>query len=591
MNLRKRGKTYREIAQEFGKKFGIKKTAAAIENAFRRYRDDYDLDGLKSHVDIKADVIKERMLNDFLALVQERKYVPIQQEFINSSEFSGEQIRRYYGSFEELETIAREEDPKVFRNIIDASAFSDKEFKRLRQEVSNYKRFVVTTAVTGCAPHMDGLDALKSYCKKNKAKLLILPCSDPAHTRQHKYDFSLDHQLPIDSVVFRDLPLNNNLFLSTIKTSAKQLKPLTGLKRVGQRGSFIFASPKQSLEHIAVSNMKGLPRALMTTGAITQADYTTSLYMSDRTAYLAKEDHKLGAIIVEIKDRRTFFYRRVEIDPKTGAFTDINKKYHANGKVEKVRADLAQLPDWHVLSTDPVAKKAYKQVVQLVKPKYMTTEDFFDGLSINHHERHNIILRAQRAMKGQLNLANELKACAKELDDLCSWPADEIVMKYGNHDDFLLRWLKSGDYVDDPHNHYEGVCLAKAALEGKMPLEYALKERYPVKKPDKVRFLTINDSFKVKGIENAVHGHLGSGGKRNPTLEGLEAYGPCNTGHNHSAAINREVCRVGTATYMQLAYNDGASAWTHTMLVQHEDKSRQLITVINGEWCLPDILK
>jgi hypothetical protein len=74
-------------------------------------------------------------------------------------------------------------------------------------------------------------------------------------------------------------------------------------------------------------------------------------------------------------------------------------------------------------------------------------------------------------------------------------------------------------------------------------------------------------------------------------MEGLEAYGPCNTGHNHSAAIFRDVVRVGTATYMQLSYNDGASAWTHTLNIQHQDRSRQLITVINGEWCLPDILE
>jgi hypothetical protein len=220
----------------------------------------------------------------------------------------------------------------------------------------------------------------------------------------------------------------------------------------------------------------------------------------------------------------------------------------------------------------------------------MTLEDFFDGITINPHESHNIISRALKALKGELALSGELKACAAEIDDLTTWAADELVFKYGNHEDFLKRWLNLAEYANDPVNHYEGVCLAKATLEGKMPFEFAMRERYPVKRQEKIKFLSVNDSFKVNGIENGVHGHLGAGGKRNPGMVGLEAYGPVNAGHNHSGAILRNVVRVGTATYMQLSYNDGASSWTNTLNIQHYDGARQLITVVDGEWCLPDIL-
>lgn len=590
MNLRKRGKTYGEIALEYAKKFGEKKTPSAMEATFRRYKNDYDLDGLKSHVDIKAEVMEGRIMDAFTALIVKRKYVPIQAEFSSATGISMEQIKRAYESFAALEKLARDTYPKIFKNIIDETRFSDDAFKTLREDIAQYQRFVITTAVTGCEPHEDGLAALQSYCKKNKAKLLILPCSDPANQKERKYAFSLSHKLPADAVVFRDLSLNSNIFLSTIKLTAKQINPLTGLKRLTDRGSCILASPKQMLEHVANSNKKGIPRALMTTGAITKSDYRTEMYLSERTAYLAEDDHKLGAVIVEIKNSKTFFYRRVEIDAKTGAFCDLNKKYHADGKVESIRAELVQQPDWHVLSTDPTFKKAAKQVVSLVKPKIMTLEDFFDGITINPHESHNILSRAMKAMKGELSLASELKACSAEIDDLSTWAADQLVFKYGNHEDFLKRWLNSAEYKDDPINHYEGVCLAKAALEGEMPFEHAMRKRYPVKNQDRIRFLSVNDSFKVNGIENGVHGHLGSGGKRNPGMVGLEAYGPVNAGHNHSGAILRNVVRVGTATFMQLSYNDGASAWTHTLNIQHFDGARQLITVIDGEFCLPDIL-
>jgi hypothetical protein len=275
MNLKKRGKTYGEIAVEYAKKFGDRKTPSAMEATFRRYKADYDVDGLKSHVEIKAEVMKERLLDAFATLVVQRKYVPIQAEFSSSTGYSAEQTKRYYHTFEELEATARHQFPKIFANIIDETKFSDEAFKMLREEIAQHQRFVITTAVTGCAPHEDGLAALNNYCKRNKAKLLILPCSDPAKSKDRKYNFSLSHKLPVEAVVFRDLSLNSNLFLSTIKLTAKQIKPLTGLKRLSNRGSCILASPKQMLEHVASSNKKGLPRAIMTTGAITTPDYRT----------------------------------------------------------------------------------------------------------------------------------------------------------------------------------------------------------------------------------------------------------------------------------------------------------------------------
>lgn len=592
MNMKKRGKTYGEIAQSFGKKFGVKKTPSAIESTFRRHKNDYDLDGLKTQVEIKAEVMVERMIDEFIQLVDQRNYVPIQAEYCSSTTYQPKQIKRYFKSFEGLERAARKQDPRVFKNIIDETLFNEDTFKALREDISKYKRFVITTAVTGCEPHEEGLAALQNYCEKNDAKLLILPCSDPAHIKEHKYNFSLNHKLPSDSIVFRDVSLNSNVFISTIKLSAKHINPLTGLSRIGQnKGSFIYASPKQALEHVAVSNKKAIPRALMTTGAITKPDYRTEMYMSERTAYIAENDHVLGAVIVEVKDNRVFFYRQIQLDPKTGSFTDINKQYKADGKVVNVRADLAQMPDWHVLETDPVAKRVFKDVVERVEPKFMTLEDFFDGQSVNHHERKKVTTQAKKASKGLLSLDVELKANKKEIDDLCKWPVDTLIFKYGNHEDFLKRWLEDGMYIQEPHNHYVGICLAKAYFEGHNPYEFAMREIYEIENQVKVKFLDINDAFVVNGVENAVHGHLGPNGKRNPGLSGLEkAYGKCNTGHTHSAAILRGCWRVGTASKLQLSYNDGPSGWTQTMLLQHADGSRQLITNIFGEWCLSDIL-
>lgn len=592
MNLKKQGKTHGEISLSFGKKFGIQKSTSAIEHAFRRYKNEYDLKTLKSVVEVKAEIMKERILSDFIKLVATRKYVPISSEFYQHSTFARESVNKHFGSFDGLVDSARVTDPKAFKDIIDESSFTDKAFKELRNHISQYRRFFVTSAVTGCDVHEDGLKAIQTFCKKNKAALLVLPCSDPARQKEHKNKWTLSPDLPKNSIVFKEVALNDNIVLSTIKMSAKQLQPLTGIKRLSQkRGSSVVASPKQFLEFVANSNNNTeIPRALMSTGAITKANYRTEMYMSERTASLAELDHTLGGIIIEIKNGQIFFARHVQLDSKTGAFTDLDKKYHADGKVEKVTADLVQTGDWHVLSTDEATRKMAKDMVELVRPKYLTFEDFFDGITINHHDKHNLISLSKRAKKGLLSLDYELDCCRKELDEVSKWPAGAIIMKYGNHEDFLKRWLADGSFIEEPQNKILGMKLTIALEELEvMPFEYAMRELYGLKNPDKIKFLSQNDSFKVNGIENGAHGHLGKAGRRNPAMAEIEeCYGAANVGHNHSAAIFRSVFRVGTGTKLQLSYNQGPSGWTQTHLIQHADGSRQLITNINGEWRLED---
>ena len=592
MNLRKQGKTFLEITLAFGKKFGIKRSTSSIERIFKTYKNEYDLKSIKSTVEVKAEVMQEKLMSSFLELVSLRKYIPIQTEFIQHHGGNKDTINKYYGSFDNLIQEARKRDPKVFKNIIDETSFNNEAFKELRNYISEHKRFFITSAVTGCDVHEDALAAVQTYCKKNKAALLILPCSDPARQKDHKNKWTLSPDLPKKSVVFKEVALNDNIILSTIKMSAKQLQPLTGIKRLSQKkGSAIVASPKQFLEYVANSNNNTeIPRALMSTGCITKASYQTEMYMSERTAELANLDHELGGIIVEIKNGKIFFFRQVQINKKTGSFTDIDKKYNADGTVEKVTADLVQTGDWHVLSTCPSTRRIAKEIVEAVKPKYLTFEDFLDGITINPHEKHNLVALSKKAKQGLLALDHELEACAKEINEVCKWPAEEVVFKYGNHEDFLKRYLADGAFMYQPMNKIIAMKLTIALEELEVnPFEYAMREMYGLDQPDKVKFLSINDSFKVNGIENGAHGHMGKGGRRNPGMAEIEeCYGAANVGHNHSAAIFRSVFRVGTSTKLQLSYNDGPSAWTQTHLIQHKDGSRQLISNIYGEWRLQD---
>lgn len=587
-NLRKKGRTVEQITFAFNENNkNWVTTYNGVEHIIRRNKHNYPEDWVTSR-DVKSENTKAFILKEFQNWVKKYKYVPKGLVFCFDANIDPKTIRKHFGNFDVLEKESRFANPFIFKNIIDETSFTKEKFQELNASVLKYERFFITTAVTGCTPHKKGLAAIKTFCEKNKAKLLIILVSDPANNKPKKYKFSAHSDLPNDGIVFQDLSLNENLYISTIKLQAKQINPLTGLRGLASQGSCILGSPKQYLESVSTSNKKGLPHHLLTTGAITQAEYHTNNYFSERTAYLASEAHILGGVIVEILNNKIFFYRHVQIDHKTGAFSDLDEKYFPN-KSEKITVELIQQPDWHMGSVCEKFKYASKDIIALLKPDILTLEDFCDNISINHHDKKKIIVRSQRLRGLQYHsLVEELEACARELDELCTWDVKKIVVKWGNHDDFLKRWLLEGGYITDVVNHIEGVTLAKAMCEGEeQPFAWAMKNRsYKVRNPDKITFLGVNDSFKVNGIENAVHGHLGTGGRRNPGIRGLDVYGPANTGHSHSPCIFGKVFRVGTATIRQLDYNDGASAWCNTLLVQHYDRSRQLITVIDGKWCL-----
>ena len=581
----KQNLSYSAVARLFNEKFNESKTGRQIKDICLYHCEKRGISQAHDAELQKQEKIQE-IIEIFTTFTASSKYVPSKKDLIDLG-VSNSAIKTYFGGITALEDKAREEHPDVFDEIIDAKSFTKEGFKSLEKDVKKYKRFVITTAITGCDVHAKGLKSLGNYCKRNDAKLLILPCSDPSSNRKCKW--SLDHRLPKESVVFQDLRLNEKLFLSTIKLSAKHINPLTGMSRISQKsGSVVYASPKQFLEHVATANDKRIPRALMTPGAITKPQYQTSKYMAERTSYIANEDHTLGAIVVEVKNNKVFYYRQIQIESKTGSFIDLGKKYSPDGKISVVKADLVRMGDYHVGETCPKAKAGAKRLCAMVQPTYLTVEDFFNGKSINHHESKMCITQAKKAEQNEDSLEKELHDCAKEIDELTSWKGvGNLVVIYGNHENFLDRYLESGAYIYQPANHKISVKLASAMFDDKIPFEFAMRELFGLKTPKRVRFLDMNTSWKLSGIENGAHGHLGANGSRNPNNAALErCYGACNAGHNHSAGILRNVFRVGTKSHLKVSYNNGPSSWTQTDLVQYPNGSRQLITYIDGEFMI-----
>lgn len=495
-------------------------------------------------------------------------------------------IRHHFGSITALGQAAKSADPKAFAGTMDGEVLSSRRFATIKRDVAQRQRFVVTTAVTGAPVHRGFYDALKNYCEATGARLLILPSMDPAAivtTRQF-----VDPLLKEEHLVFKDLPLNANLFLSSIKLSAKHIDPITGLGRMGQRdGSFIYASPKQRLKMVPTSNV-GLPHALMTTGAITVPAYDSERYMSHRTAYIADYDHVVGAIVVEVENNRFFHFRQVQADPD-GAFIDLSTRYHPTGRREPVRPEALVLGDWHSEQNDPVARAAFIEgpgsVCKVLRPRTLIVHDGFDGISINPHECHDALLRARRYSQNLLDLEAACRLYASDLD-MMARHVEEVVVVKSNHDEFLHRYIADGRYLKDPMNHGTAVRIAAAIAAGAPNAVQAAVEMFGLKNKDAITWLEYDDDYRVAGIQCGAHGHKGPNGARG-SLRGMEAaYGASVTGHAHTPEILRRAFQTGTCSFLKQDYNKGPSSWMTTSCTIYDDGARQLLNVIDGKWHL-----
>lgn len=463
-------------------------------------------------------------------------------------------LRRYFGSLEGLISAATER--------IDEPILTTDRAEATKRAIKGSKRFFITTAVVGAEVDQEALKSVKNYCKKNKALLLILPAADPAESVSK----GLDESLLSEFIVFEESKLCSNLNISDIKLSAKQIMPHTGLGRFGQRNnSMIFASPKQNLEFVSVSNNK-IPHALMTTGAITLPAYQTQRYMSLRTAYIAKNDHVMGGIVVDIDKQGNFHFRQVQFD-ENGSFIDLCIQYSSNGKTSKIIPEALIAGDWHVGSTCETVRKVTLDILKEVKPKYMVLHDLFNGTSINHHVEKRKITKSKTI---KMTLKDELEDTKKELNVLKK--LSKLIVVKSNHDEWIDRYLEECRFVDDSPNFRLSLELAIAKYDGFDPLETYIND-------SDIKFLKRDEDFIVSGIQ------LGSHGDIEGSLMRIEkSFSKAVTGHSHSGAILRGIYRVGTSTKLREPYAQGPISWTNTHCIVYPNGQRQLINIINSKW-------
>lgn len=582
MELKGEGKSFNEIKDAFNKKYKAQVNYDMVRKVYRQHCDKYDFTDAVTPITIKQEKARQKIIDLFYQCVKANGKRPVENTLRNKGA-DHNFLKREFGNMLKLAEAVEEKYPDVFANILDDHLLKKKKLENIGAKVRGSKRFFITSVVNDKPLFKEALKSLKAWQKDVKGELIFMPCSDPASSAST--DWVLPTELSEEYIVLKDLALNKNLTLSSIKLTAKQLNPLVGLDRlVRGKGSMILAAPKQHLKHLPDFSQEGQTLAICTTGAITLPNYDTNRYLSERTGYLAEYDHCLGGIIVELDVGGSFHFRPVQFEPHTGAFIDIDKKYHPNGKVAANRVSLIRCGDYHAGETDPTMKKALKEIAVIHKPEYLIIEDFNNGHSISPWDRRRLIKQSQKNSAGLTSLSEEFDVMTDEAKFLSNLPFDEIIFIRDNHSMFLERYLDYCEFRNDPENLEIALELALGMHRGENVTEYGIRLKGFTS--DKFRFLEKDESFAPNGVENSIHGFKLKGCKTTSPASYDRAYGPINLGHTHTAGMYRNVMVCGTMTYKtsdHIDYIEGASDWTHTMIFEHENGSRQLINIINGK--------
>jgi hypothetical protein len=505
-----------------------------------------------------------------------------------SAGYSRDMIRHHFGNMDYLEEYIEENYPDEVSNSIVAerSIFTKEMGEKVELAILQHQRFVVTTAVAGKAIHANFHKAIKNYCSLMDAQLLILPAGETLINKEWIFDPAL-----ADGGLFvpDDMFLNDNLVIMPLLQSSRMMNPIGGLDRLVQKeGSAIVGSPKQELIYTSTSiDPNSVPRARMSTGAITVADYASNRNLRTKQMVLANLDHVIGAIIVEVVDNKTFHFRQIHTDA-SGVFTDLGLVFGPDTEtptsVKDATVDVI-LGDYHCGWEDPLVEMATEDMLNTLKVRNVVLHDFFDGHSISHHD---LGLPMKSAMKVALNqhvLLEEIKMGAHKINWFLDKIPGKLVMVCGNHDEFLPRYLERGGYVEDKVNHRFALDLAIEKFEGRNPLKAAYLSTGIIKEPDRIVWLDRDQSYPVAGVELGDHGDKGMNGSRGSMQAMEKTHRAAVVGHSHTAAILRGIYRVGTSTLLRMDYNRGPSSWTQThCILAIESGHRQLVNIIGGGW-------
>ncbi|NCN22545.1 hypothetical protein GW934_03590 [Candidatus Falkowbacteria bacterium] len=264
----------------------------------------------------------------------------------------------------------------------------------------------------------------------------------------------------------------------------------------------------------------------------------------------------------------------------------------------KVGVDTLVLGDIHWGDHDERTIEANYEMIEFFKPKRIILHDFFNGHSINHHEKDNVLTRAREFNRGRLSLDEELRADREELLRLSNAAGSKtpIYVVASNHHEFLPRYINELAWAKgDLWNAGIGAELLSSAVRLGVPEKEIDDASYLIEEgmkrhgslPDNINFLRLKDNLRRHGYQLASHGHKGSHGSRGGSAKARSVVGGGKSisGHSHAMEVFGDTYIVGTSTQLDLPYTaGGGSAWIAANAVLYDNGTVQMLPIIGGKW-------
>lgn len=364
--------------------------------------------------------------------------------------------------------------------------------------------------------------------------------------------------------------------------------PLSGLDSYSGRASSIFPHAKCAMASVATTK-RDKTKFMWTTGAVTLRNYI------QRKAGLKGEFHHVyGGLLVEVDSDGHWWVRQISSD-RRGWIYDLDIVAKPDGSVlPHGGVEAIGFGDIHEDEIDPVVRKLAwgpGGMVDSLRPKYQLIHDVLDFGRRSHHNRRSRHKRFQYFTQGRESVYDEVAGVAGFLKE-ATRPWSKLVVVRSNHDEHLERWLNETDWHEDMVNaefHLElQSATLKAIREGRPinTLEWVCRKKFGVKG---VRWLQGDESFIVckdasGGIEMGMHGDKGAHGSRGSLRQFARLGRKVVIFHSHHAGIYGPAWQGGTSSKMDLGYNDGPGAWSHTHILVHRNGKRQVVTMFAEKW-------
>lgn len=571
---------------------------------------------------LSRENVQRSFIIKYADLAKKHQHIPSQNSYIKNH---GRDFLKYFTDYDELEATACIEFPDDL-----VGKYSDEDFldySRRQQTFENVNKAtrIITSSIGTGEADLDFINAALHYCAKNDGRV-VLQCTD---IKFHQIDKNIA-KMYFDGVLdiaVDNIQITDNLELSNIRVKEKVVDPNAGIKRRKGSLSYFFASPKQTFESLP-SKKKGVPRFLMSAGAVTVPHYYHDENRPHKREVMADNDHMIGAYIVE-KEGDLFFSRQTQRG-ENGEFIDWGMAFHSDGETVTLVKNLFNMGDLHSKDKHEPTFKAWLKTMKSVLSDRCIGHDIFDAIAVNPHEMNNSINNKINALEGNDNVVEELKVLATDIREILKHTKELLVVE-SNHDDMLDRSFVNKSIFKDSKNSIFGSILEIYAVMSKIRTDYsgdeifekfataigldmkALKAYCPklgdnkpllevalnlvgLETSKEVKFLSKEGSYVYGSFQLNNHGDRGVNGAKGSLSSFKRVIDKMMYGHTHSPSQSNFVVSIGHTTDNPRYARGGFSSWMRTSAIVYESGQFQFVHSIfgrvrtfNNAYLLPEI--